>query len=300
MKLDSALLKFQHYLLTERRLSEHTVGAYVRDVSHMMSYCKTVGTLSVEDLSVQVVKKYLVHLKQYAYKNVSFARKIASIRSFCYFCTERYDAPCIASQLITPKLERTLPKALTHKSIASLLRYADKLSGPTALRDRAIVYLLYATGIRVSELIGLTVDAFEHNGFVRVFGKGSKERLVPLTSTVQQLVHEYLLIQRPQLLATGTSTAVFFARWGGRIKSLTRQAVWKIIRSIGSKLRAHGLRVSPHVLRHSLATHMLQNGMDLRSLQVLLGHEQLSTVQIYTKIETSFLRKTYDKKHNRS
>jgi integrase/recombinase XerD len=272
----------------------------MRDVFQLADYCKTVAVLTVEEMSLIVIKKYLVFLKRHQYKNVSFARKIASIRSFCYFCTERYNAPCIASQLITPKIERTLPKALTHKSLISLLRCADKLSGPTALRDRAIVYLLYATGIRVSELIGLTVDAFEHRGFVRVFGKGSKERLVPLTSTVQELMNEYLLVQRTQLLAGGSSTAVFFARWGGRIKSLTRQAVWKIIRSIGSSLRANGLRVSPHVLRHSLATHMLQNGMDLRSLQVLLGHEQLSTVQIYTKIETSFLRKTYDKKHNRS
>lgn len=300
MNLSTVLLKFEHHLLTERRLSLHTVNAYTADARQLVLFCAHQDIILPDQLTVLLVKKFLAHLKKTIRKNVSFARKIASVRSFCAFCTERYGAPPIAPQLITPKLEKTLPKALAQKALVALLHQATVAKGPTASRDRALIYLLYATGMRVSELIQLRVDAFEHPGFVRVFGKGSKERLVPLTQQVQEFVAEYIHQERPRLLGASQSHVVFFSRWGGAVKPLTRQAVWKIVRRLGASLRASGLKISPHVLRHSLATHLLQNGMDLRSLQVLLGHEQLSTVQIYTKVETSFLRKTYNKKHHRS
>lgn len=303
MSINEALTKFEYYLLTERRVSHNTVAAYTQDVKQLRDFLLAENKRLLQEVNDDLVVLFLAHLKKSSAvsKNVSLARKVASLRAFFGFLKERYCITCLERPLLTPKLERSLPKALSEQDVISMLEALDRDERPLARRNRALLYVLYATAIRVSELTRLTMASIQHEGFLRVFGKGAKERMVPLIEPVAKMLEEYVRLTRPQLLEGGVfADQLFFTVARGEVRPMTRQQVWNIIKQLGVQLESEGKQVSPHVLRHSLATHLLKNGADLRSLQVLLGHEQLTTVQIYTKVETSYLRSMYDKKHLRS
>jgi integrase/recombinase XerD len=281
-------------LALERGLAKLTVEAYGRDLERLREDLERHGgnltEAEQEDLST--------HLKRLRRRNMapaSVRRALVSIRGFYSHLVEtgeRSDDPAV--NLLPPKQWRHLPRVLSEDQVEALLSAPD-VSKPLGLRDRAMVELLYASGLRVSELIGLSLSQLRLDvGFVLVFGKGSRERMVPVGESAEEWVGRYLVEVRPAL-AAGRHEAVFVNRFG---RPLSRQGFWKILRGYGSALGLQGL--SPHVLRHSFATHLLEHGADLRSVQAMLGHADISTTQIYTHIHEKRLRQLYDRYHPRS
>lgn len=298
------LTRFEAYLLTEKRVSANTLHAYKQDCEQLLCFLKGKGIL-LESATLDDLKSFLHYLHENRIKARTTARKISSIKAFFRFLHAQhgfdYD---IAQELFTPKIEQSLPHYLTEKEIKALLKTADEDTSDIGIRNKVMLYLMYASGIRVSELIGLKISDIQYDDcFLKVDGKGNKERMIPLNESLVTLIQEYLLLTYPKLTsiknASVNSEYLFPVVYNKQIKPMTRQAFWGIIKQL---CVTAGIKrpISPHQLRHSLATHLLSNGADLRSLQILLGHENISTVQIYTHIETSALRGTYDKKHPRS
>lgn len=295
--------EFTGYLLTQQRSSHHTVSGYASDMVQLMSWLETRNVSTIEQCSIDLLRDYLQHLVQEEqHKAVTIRRKIATIKAFFGFASLRYKVSNIATELIFPKAPGLLPKALNPQQLQQLLDSVEADTRPIGVRNKLLLYMLYATGMRVSELIALTVSAIDlESGFVRVWGKGNKERAIPLVKPMLVLLQHYVQDIRPQLLNDQAITdMLFFTVQHDKANPMTRQAIWAIIKTIGKPLLDAGVKLSPHVLRHTIATHLLQQGADLRSLQLLLGHEQLSTVQIYTQLQTSYLRQVYDSKHSRS
>lgn len=275
MKPDARLDAFARHLQA-CGFSPHTLDAYLRDVSVFLDYAG-------QDFSPRTLRRYLGHLLDAGYARKSVARKLAAIRSFLKLHgLQEGRLPRL------PKVPRMLPRTLQTRQAAEVLSVPEG-DGPLALRDRAILELLYATGVRVSELCGLDLeDVDSSDGIARVMGKGGKERLVPVGSLAIAALGAYLKSGRPTLAGGSGCAALFLNRSGGRLS--TRSVRTVVTRSSG---RA-GLRASPHTLRHSAATHLLEGGADLRSVQELLGHASLSTTQIYTHVSRERLKAIYD------
>ena len=291
----TCIAHFENYLLTEKRLSENSLDAYKIDLAQLLRYIheqeETLATLSNETL-----KSFLAMLHKRHLSTKSIARKISTIKQLYLFLEERFGIENKASVLIYPKIEQKLPTYLTAKEIQKLLQTAASDTTPRGLRNNVMIQLLYASGMRVSELCNITSDQIHFDtGFIQLMGKGNKERMVPLPTPTLTLLSGYLKI----IKRTEGTPYLFPTQKSKKIAPITRQSVWGILKKI---LRCAGItkKISPHSLRHSLATHLLNNGADIRSLQMLLGHETIETVQIYTHLETKQLRKVYDKKHPRS
>lgn len=289
--IDRYIEKFIRYLEIERNASRHTLINYSIDLKSLGEFLKEEPIEKVDYVSL---RRYLAHIKEQNLSKVSIARKIASIRSFFKFLfREGIIKNNPASSLSTPKRDKHLPKFLDEKEIVVLLESPDRESEAGA-RDRAILETLYSTGIRVSELVGLNMDHIDQiGGVVKVFGKGKKERIVPIGERALQAIRDYLKKKRP---ITRDTKALFFNKSGGR---LTDRSVRRIINKYIIKASIQQ-KISPHTLRHSFATHMLDHGADLRSVQELLGHANLSTTQIYTHITTERLKSAYEKAHPRA
>ncbi len=279
----------------ERGLSRNTVEGYRNDLSRLgAALAKKGGDLlaaGAADLSA-----HMRDLQRQGLSPRSSARALSAIRGFyenLVSIGERLDNPSV--NLLPPKLWKPLPKVLSEGEVESLLA-APKIETPLGLRDRAMLELLYATGLRVSELVGLQLPQLRLDvGFLVAFGKGSKERVVPVGEQAEHWTRRYLREIRPDL-AQGRHQAVFVNRFG---EGMTRQGFWKILKAYG---REAGIRapLSPHVLRHSFATHLLEHGADLRAVQTMLGHADISTTQIYTHIHQQRLKSLYDRFHPRS
>jgi integrase/recombinase XerD len=286
--------QFFDYLRVERGLSNNTLQSYSSDLVRFFRFLegKGIDPLSVtrEDLST-----YLITLSK-GISPRSLARNLSSIRGFYRFLVSegRLDSNPARLQE-APRLPRRLPGALSMNEVDRLLAQPDPAT-PAGLRDRAMLELLYATGLRVSELIHLKVfDINMEAGFLRTLGKGSKERLVPVGAKALDAVKEYLLYGRRPLLK-GVNPPFLFLN--GRGKALTRQGFWKIIRAYGLKASIRR-KISPHSLRHSFATHLLENGADLRSVQLMLGHADISTTQVYTHVTRERLKQIHEQYHPR-
>ena len=295
--LTARVQAFLDFCRIEKGLSTATIDSYSFDLARLIQFIQVrsdePGASSIPgapDLQAYVDSLYGARLG-----SRSIARHVSTLRNFYRFLLEQgatADDP--ASLLTLPKQWSNLPKFLNADEIARLLA-APAPSRPTGLRDRAMLEFLYATGLRVSELCKVSVSGVELNlGFVRVTGKGNKQRIVPVGKAAITAVEEYLRTGRPSLLRGRSSPYLFVTARGG---PLTRQAFWKLIGRYGKKAGISGdLRrnLTPHVIRHSFATHLLEGGADLRSLQTMLGHADISTTQIYTHVMRSRLRETFD------
>lgn len=290
---DDLLRRYLDYLAVEKGLSANTLESYGRDLGKYLRFLKGKSWTAVgrKDLS-----GFLASLSAEGIAAPSIARCIASIRGFHkYLLLDGLAANDPTSAVETPRGWKRLPKTLGREEVTALLNQPDP-STPLGLRDKAMLELLYATGLRVSELVGLAVTAVNlERGFLTVIGKGNKERLVPLGEVAADHVAAYLERSRPLLMKGGGSEALFVSN---RRKGLTRQLFWEMIKRY---VRKAGIRrnVSPHTLRHSFATHLLDNGADLRAVQAMLGHADISTTQIYTQVSRERLRQIHEKYHPR-
>lgn len=286
------------YLTVELGLSANTRQAYERD---LRLFCKTLGFKNSDALvnvSREQITGYMTQLKEKGLAAATIARKLAAIKAFYRFMTaEGYmDAnPAEVVEAGTKGIK--LPRVLSENEVVRLLNQPD-ITTAEGFRDRTMLEVLYATGMRVSELINLTLDRVDLNmKYIIAFGKGSKERIVPLGSVAAEFLQQYLEKVRPKLTHAGRNTNIVFLAFGGH--ELTRQRFWQIIRAYGRKANINKA-LTPHILRHSFATHLLDNGADLRSVQELLGHSDISTTQIYTHLTNKRLRDIYAKAHPRA
>jgi len=290
--MDRYIDKFMTYLDIEKNYSKHTLINYSSDLKVFSAFMQGKDVQKMEHLDM---RRFLAELRQGNFAKASIARKLAALRSFFKFLyKEGYIKSNPASAITTPKLEKKLPTFLSVEEAAKLLE-APRDSDANGLRDRAILETLYSTGIRVSELVGIDADDVDFiSGVVKVTGKGNKERLVPIGDKALRIMRSYLE-KRSHPLAK-EAKAVFLNKSGGRITDRSiRRVVDKYIR-----LMAMRQGISPHTLRHSFATHLLDRGADLRSVQELLGHMNLSTTQIYTHVTTERLKNVYQKAHPRA
>ncbi|MBO0995323.1 site-specific tyrosine recombinase XerD [Bacillus sp. SD088] len=290
---------FIHFLTVEKGLSQNTIVSYKRDLKRYLEYLQQVEQVKkLNDVTRIHIIQFLAFLKKEGKSSKTLARHIASIRAFHQFLLRDKVVDHDPSvHLETPKMERTLPQVLSFREVEKLLNTPD-LTTSYGIRDKAMMELLYATGIRVSELINLDLDNVHLTmGFVRCIGKGDKERIIPLGQMASDSVEQYLRESRPQLRKTKYKTeALFLNHHGNR---LTRQGFWKIIKKLAAEANVEK-DLTPHTLRHSFATHLLENGADLRAVQEMLGHADISTTQIYTHVTKTRLKDVYTKYHPRA
>ncbi|RBW70375.1 site-specific tyrosine recombinase XerD [Bacillus taeanensis] len=289
---------FLHYLVVERGLSQNTVTAYKRDLHSYTDYLvKQESLTSIKDVQRTHIISYLHDLQQKGKAATTLARNIASIRSFHQFLLREQAVDNDPSVHIeTPKTERRLPKVLSTEEVERLLEAPDETS-LIGIRDKAMLEVLYAAGLRVSELIQLNVnDVHLTMGFLRCMGKGNKERIIPLGKLAGDAVQRYIEKSRHRLLKRQHSEALFLNHHG---KRLTRQGFWKILKGLAQKASIEKA-LTPHTLRHSFATHLLENGADLRAVQEMLGHADISTTQIYTHVTKTRLKDIYSQYHPRA
>lgn len=298
----SILTKFEAYLLTEKRVSQNTFAAYHYDLEQVSDFF-IVKNISFEHATPQDFKEFLQHLVDKKLSARSRARKLSALKSLYAWAAARLGWNNATIDLAFPKLEQTLPRYLTEQEIERLFSGAQHNTTALGIRNKTMLYMLYASGARISELIALKrSDIYFDTGFIRLGGKGGKERLVPLPDSMVILIRSYLETTHKNLVPHYPAENVeylFPVIYRGVIKPITRQSFWIILKKLCKKAQLDR-SVSPHTLRHSLATHLLKKGANLRSLQMLLGHETIATVQIYTHVETDHLRKVYDKKHPRA
>ncbi len=284
-----ALHDYVTRLATERGLSTHTVDAYRRDLSQFFDYAARGGVSSLSGVTRTTFRRFLAFLSTRRYARRSISRKASVVRSFFADAARRGLVQANPAEgVATPTRDRSLPRAVPARSLGALL---DDVSGddPESLRDRAIIELLYGSGLRVSELAGLRTSDVRDGRFLRVHGKGGKERSVPVGGAAKRSLDGYLARGRPALAGSAAGSSLFVGMRGG---PLDARGIRRVVRS--------RLGTFPHALRHSFATHMLEHGADLRAVQELLGHADLATTQIYTSVTREHLRATYDRSHPRA
>lgn len=296
-ELSGVLADFERVLRLERSLSAHTVKAYVSDARSLLEHLTLMSRDRVADLDLAVLRSWLAKSRTLGAARTTLARRAASARALTAFAAARglleHDP---GPQLQSPAARRALPDVLSQDQAGALV---DGVAGdaPLAVRDRAIVELLYAGGIRVGELVGLDLDSYDQGrGLLRVLGKGDKERSVPIGAPARRALETYLTAARPELVSPRTGQAMILGARGGRIDPReVRRIVHRAARQVDG-----APDIGPHGLRHSAATHLLEGGADLRSVQELLGHASLATTQIYTHVSVERLRSAFDQAHPRA
>ena len=291
---------FLKYLSAVRRLAPNTYNkSYRYDLNSFAVFLEKRAIKDLKKIDKSDIRDYISWCRNSRLSSRSISRRISTLRSFFRFLlAENYIGSDPTSMLEHPKLGRTLPKTLTVNEVDALLAVSGNLDKgkPLEARNHVMFHLLYATGLRVSELVKLPLISFNrHSGNLRVLGKGSKERLIPIGEQAGLLLEEYLDHVRPQLLRGKTSPSLFVTRQG---KAMTRNRYWQILKDIARQADI-SKNINPHALRHSFATHLLENGADLRSVQLMLGHSDISTTQIYTHVERSRLKSIHKKFHPR-
>jgi integrase/recombinase XerD len=299
VELGRALDVYLRHVTVERGLSEHTVAAYRRDLDGYVEWLRLHGIDDTSQVDASTVGRFIAARAgaEPPPAATSLARLQSSVRGWHRFLArEGIEQDNPSGRLRPPKAPQRLPKALTIEQVERLLD-APPRDEPTGIRDRALLELLYATGARVSEAVGLDVDDLAHGDVLRLRGKGAKERIVPLGSYARAAVDAYLTRVRPALAAKGRASSRLFL--GARGGPLSRQSAWLIIRAAAERAQIQA-EISPHTLRHSFATHLLQGGADVRIVQELLGHASVATTQIYTHVSVETLRDIYATSHPRA
>ena len=290
------LERFDEFLTLEQGASPRTHDAYGRDLDRFATYVLARGATSPSEVSARLLREYVYHLKDLGLAPASIRRNVSAVRTyFRFLLAEGRVVRDPSERLETPRRWRALPEVLTVAEVERLLG-APTLDEPLAFRDRALLELAYGAGLRVSEWISLGVkDVLFEDQLVRVFGKGAKERLVPIGRSAVGAVAVYLRELRPRLAGAGGRGILLL---NARGEPLTRMGAWKILRKYVDKAGITK-RVSPHTLRHSFATHLLEGGADLRAVQEMLGHADISTTQIYTHVDREYLRSVHKQFHPR-
>ena len=305
-KLDTNLARssFIDHLRIERGLSENSLTSYERDLRYFLEFLQS-RNLDLSEITATALSDFEVWLKDRSLAISSINRTNSAVKSFLIYCAREYNLNLPTGEISSHKVARKLPKALTIDEVVSLIESAKSLSEATSLRDVALLELLYSTGGRVSEIIGININDLakvetenEIIQTIKLRGKGSKDRIVPIGSYALTALDNYLVRVRPALVAKSSKSenALFLNSRGGR---LSRQSAWSIVLQAA---RACGLegKVSPHVFRHSYATHLLDGGADIRVVQELLGHSSVTTTQIYTLVTIDKIRQSYSSAHPRA
>jgi integrase/recombinase XerC len=303
MSLDRELEHaYSEHLRNERNLSENSIRAYLADLESMLSHVNQMGVTEFSTLELDHLRSWLANLQIKGAARSSITRRVVSIRAFTYWGAKHgWLEKDIGRDLISPRPERTLPEILDIDSAAEVIKYLEHRAGeedsPGAKRDLAIVELLYGTGIRVSELVGINLQDIDRERYtLRVIGKGNRERIVPIGIPAMRTLDSWLETGRPQMANETSGSAVFIGSRGKRIDPrVVRDIVYESTEAIGKESK-----VGPHALRHSAATHLLEGGADLRTVQEILGHSSLSTTQIYTHVTEERLKRAYEQAHPRA
>ena len=302
--MDDRIGHFLHFMSVEKGASANTLDAYRNDLMQFRTFLasrNTNGSSTIWDYATRdAITDYVLDLKSRRYAEATIARKVAAIKSFFQFLQAEGVIPENPTEnLESPRVGKSLPKPLTVQQIDELLEQPGKRTTPEALRDQAMLELVYATGLRVTELVSLDIDSISVDASkpqVRCMGKGSKERTIPIHEQALEALSRYLNDGRPKLVRNKKERALFVNRRGER---LTRQGFWLILKQYAREAGIEA-QVTPHTLRHSFATHMLRGGAPLRNVQELLGHANISTTQIYTQVTDEHVRKVYESAHPRA
>lgn len=293
--------EFLVFLAVEKGASANTIAAYKNDLQQLADF---IGSRASSDgwrsLSRSDIQDFILNLKERGYTETSVARKVAAVRSyFAFLAAEGSISSNPTEGLSSPRVGKTLPKAISPNEVDELLEQPARRSTPEAKRDRAMLELLYATGMRVTELVSLDMENLNldpRSPFVRCIGKGAKERSIPIHDHALEALNGYLEDGRPMMVRNNVEPALFVNRRGER---LTRQGFWLILKGYAKSANL-GDGVTPHTLRHSFATHMLRGGMPLRNVQEMLGHANISTTQVYTHLTSDHVREVYERAHPRA
>lgn len=287
---------FIEYLIAERGLTQNTWQSYLKDLKDCAAFVAT-SHIALFQAEHQHLKDYLQYLARAQFHTHTILRRLSSLRHFFQFLLSEgviQKDPCL--NLSPPKKPKSLPKYLEEKEVANLIQASEKDQSAIGIRNQALIELLYATGMRVSELVELPLNAFQNNqSYLHIKGKGHKERIVPLTKAAQQKLVLYLSI-RDTFLPQHMKSSFMFPD-GKKGHALSRQKFALALKTLAEACHIESARVSPHVLRHSFASHLLQRGLDLRSLQQMLGHSSIATTQIYTHLNIEHLTRTLDEHH---
>ena len=296
--MDEYIDSFLTFLTVNKGLSRNTLESYSRDVSTFSTFLKSKKINKLENVSEQNIIDFLSYLKSKKLSIKTINRHIVSIKQlFTYLRLEEIIKEDPVRNIKTPKLNKSIPDVLSLDQVDKLLSMPENNISPEGIRDFAMLEVLYSTGVRVSELIELELNRLnQDHGYIIVFGKGDKERIVPLGKASLDKINNYLTNSRPNLLKEKNSEYLFVTTRGTK---MTRQGFWKIIKKYALKAGINS-KISPHTLRHSFATHLLERGADLRIIQVMLGHSDISTTQIYTHVQKEKLKQIHKKFHPRS
>jgi integrase/recombinase XerD len=294
--MNELIEQFLSYISVERGMADNTLSSYKRDLSKFSDFLKSKKIDSIDKVSRQMINSFMMAERERGLGSNSVSRELACIKSFFKFLLKENIIKDDAANIIeSPKLWKKLPFVLSIQEVETLLN-APNVRDPMEIRDKACLELMYATGMRVSELVNLKIDDINMEAdFAKCFGKGSKERIVPFGKKAKESLVRYLEKTRPMLLKKKISNFLFLTRLG---KKMSRQTFWKIIKRY-AKLARIKKKVTPHSLRHSFATHILERGADLRIVQEMLGHSDISTTQIYTHVSKDRLKSIHQKFHPR-
>lgn len=295
--MKTLLEEFLTYLSVERGLSKNTTAAYRSDILHFIGHLESLGVKDIDRVKKQDITNYMLHLKDKHISSNSISRVLVAIKMFYKFLVrERLAKEDIAGVLESPKLIRPLPDVLNVEEVDRLIAAPD-VRDWMGIRDKAALELMYATGMRVSEIVELGMDGLNLDlGFIKCRGKGDKERIVPIGKSAREAILKYKDRIRPGLLKNKQDGHLFLSRLG---KKISRQSFWKMIKKYTKKARIRK-EITPHMLRHSFATHLLEHGADLRIVQEMLGHADISTTQIYTHINKDRLKSIHRQFHPRA
>lgn len=284
------LEKYQIYLLTVKQKEEKTtVSSYIEDIYKYLEYMENNKIKTALDIEYQDITNYLKYLDNNNYETSSIIRKIVSIKLFHKYLSEEYKIKDISSKIINPRLRRKLPNILTIEEVDNLLDI--KLNTPFDYRNKAMLELMYSSGLRVSELVDLKLNNIDlDNGYVRCLGKGKKERIIPIGEIAIEYLKKYINEYRNSMKKGYYTENVFLNNHG---KNITRQGFFLIIKNI-AKEKNIDKNITPHMLRHSFATHLLNNGANLRTIQEMLGHSSITTTQIYTNVSNDIIKENYE------
>jgi integrase/recombinase XerD len=290
--------EFLDYLEVERNFSPHTLSAYHTDLTQFYNFLRERGTFrGWAGVTREDILAFMLYLKERKYTASTIVRRVSALHSFfVYLLREgRIERdPCEGLEM--PRVSRRLPRVLSAEEVDELLELPARSNTPVALRDRAMLEVAYAAGLRVSELVGLKLDSINlATGSIRCIGKQNRERIIPLSATAVQAVQEYLEAGRPYLARSSTEQHLFLNRRG---RPMTRQGFWLMLKKYAEEIGLYD--ITPHTLRHTFATHALQRKADLRSVQELLGHTSIATTQIYTQLATEQLHEAYERAHPRA